>query len=1528
VPEFDVFLSYGHGDVEWVGILADNLTRLGLEVYLDAYELVSGELLAIHLQEALARSRTVVLVVSRNISGHRWVEEEFAAALAGVVAGTQRLIPVLLGEIALPPFVASRTWVDFRAVATPTEYETALSQLVAAVREQPSRPRPAVGEPLVMPAGLATAEAPATARLTIGRDRVSFSTTGGEVSHAPDPIGNALVDALYELDAARRRPVLTLPDGELSDPPLRGIDPTAGTMDRVSPALVRVGRLLGETFLSGSAGTALLAECGRMRARNSSLRLGIHVTDQDLAQLPWETLVIPNTPTPLSLTDRVEIYRHVEPNLANGVTVALQVPGPLKILAVIASPIDSKGELLDYEDELRRILDAVEASRGDRAQVRLLRWGTLAAIQQALDAERFHVLHLSCHAAPGRLQLETPDGRLDEVDLDEFVSEALPSDRGVPLIVLSGCSTALTPASDPAVDGEEEEGQGQLLGNLAEGLVRRGVPAVLAMTAPVTDGYATALTADLYRQLAGAQRPNPLSALSRARRALEQQRTSAVQNHRAPGWAEWATPVLVASRPGTAWFDTADPQVRLVDKTTPDLGTDMVVRAVGDFVGRRSEEHTLAAALRDDRHAGVLIHGIGGVGKSSLTAQLLLNSETDHLIVPVNGATAVSVDAILETLRGSLVAECLTSELPEHHPLWRVADYLANAARSWQQRLGVIRQIVLPRVRVLLLIDNAETLLVGGASLTGANSSSEADISPDVSSKPVDGFTFTDPALAAFLAEVVKASATTHGRIKLLITSRYPIALPEQRHRRLRTHHLGPLSAAETRKLIWRLPGLDALSTNDKLRAIADVGGHPRALEYLDALLNHGHARFADIDDKLRATLNSRGIHNPDAWLAHAAQPGLDAALAETITLAVDDTLLDTLLDRLSQPARQLLYALAPYRRPANPIAVAWAHHGPERPLELDAELIDRLTETRRILERDQETSAEAGEDVVDEESLTDQDRQRLIASYRTDLHRIRTPPVDSADNQVASALEELTLLGLIAPLQTEVALDETSGDPGPSTTCWFVHRWTSSALLARMTAQQLQAGHLRAAAYYRWHADVWPQDSLADIYDLLEVRHHYQQAGETASALACQDAICSRLDAWGAWEWSRRLYEEALGWVIPGSREEAVSHHQLGLLAQRRGDYPTAQTRYHDALAIREALGDRAGVAASYHQLGNLAYLRGDYPTAEDRYRNSLAIFEEVGDRAGIVASYGQLGMLAHARGDYATAETHYRNSLAVSEELGDQASVGTTYHQLGVLAHDRGDQAAAETHYRNSLAISEELGNRAGIALSYGQLGVLAHDRGDQAAAETHYRNSLAISEELGDQAGIAASCHQLGVLAQQRGDSAAAESYYRSSLAISEELGDLTGMAKVYHQLGVLAQQRGDSAAAESYYRSSLAISEELGDQAGIAASYHQFGLLAHDRGDSAEAMRYQLQSLTMHLALGAPDIVTNLYILQGQREFLGEDAFRHNLDQLMEPEQSGVLLQMLDQVAEESAAESSDEEDTTRPPDEARGARWNE
>jgi hypothetical protein len=138
----DVFISYAHADADWVGALAENLHRLGLEVFLDRWEIQAGDKVMTQLEQGIRDTRNGILVVSPASLASPWVQEEYAAMLNRVVVGKQRrLIPVLYADVdELPPFLSTRKWLDLRNVDGPT-YEKRVRELAAALQDRrPSRP--------------------------------------------------------------------------------------------------------------------------------------------------------------------------------------------------------------------------------------------------------------------------------------------------------------------------------------------------------------------------------------------------------------------------------------------------------------------------------------------------------------------------------------------------------------------------------------------------------------------------------------------------------------------------------------------------------------------------------------------------------------------------------------------------------------------------------------------------------------------------------------------------------------------------------------------------------------------------------------------------------------------------------------------------------------------------------------------------------------------------------------------------------------------------------------------------------------------------------------------------------------------------------------------------------------------------------------------------------------------------------------------------------------------------------------------
>ncbi|MBL8254269.1 MAG: tetratricopeptide repeat protein, partial [Candidatus Competibacter sp.] len=198
------------------------------------------------------------------------------------------------------------------------------------------------------------------------------------------------------------------------------------------------------------------------------------------------------------------------------------------------------------------------------------------------------------------------------------------------------------------------------------------------------------------------------------------------------------------------------------------------------------------------------------------------------------------------------------------------------------------------------------------------------------------------------------------------------------------------------------------------------------------------------------------------------------------------------------------------------------------------------------------------------------------------------------------------------------------------------------------------------------------------------------------------------RRDFAAAEQWYRKslAIEEKYG----NEHGAAITYHALGNLAEDRREFAAAERWYQKALAITEKHGNEHGAAITYHQLGRIAQERQEFTTAEQWYRKALAIWEKQGDEHRAADTYGQLGILAQERREFVMAEHWYRKVLAIVEKQGDEYRAAITYHKLGMIAQERWEFAASAQWYRKSLTIKEKQGDEHGAASTYGELGILA--------------------------------------------------------------------------------------------------------------------------------------------------------------------------------------------------------------------------
>ncbi|NEZ54595.1 CHAT domain-containing protein [Adonisia turfae] len=332
-----------------------------------------------------------------------------------------------------------------------------------------------------------------------------------------------------------------------------GDDDSSGSQP---PTLVSLGQALYNSVFDKALRDSWLTAQGIAQHRRSPLRLRLGLKGEKLQKLPWEVLHAGDRPLGTG-TDVTFSRYHLGRRQGYDRPVAT-VPDfdqPLRVLMVIAAPNDQdRLELAREANHLKNELHPLSMRSGDDynllpkqqldVQLTVLEQPDRSELTQALEHGRYQVLHYAGHSnlgnAGGDLYLVSRQTGLTERISGEDLAGLL-SNNGVKLAVLNSCR------------GAYSQGQGSELGwheqNLANALVNRGIPGVIAMAERIPDDVAITFTRLLYRNL---KQGNPIDlCLNRTRQGLISAHDS--------NYSYWALPILymqpgfdgyLASKPG------------------------------------------------------------------------------------------------------------------------------------------------------------------------------------------------------------------------------------------------------------------------------------------------------------------------------------------------------------------------------------------------------------------------------------------------------------------------------------------------------------------------------------------------------------------------------------------------------------------------------------------------------------------------------------------------------------------------------------------------------------------------------------------------------------------------------------------------------------------------------------------------------------------------------------------------------------------------------------------------------------------
>ncbi|MES1245196.1 MAG: CHAT domain-containing protein [Acidobacteriota bacterium] len=1068
----------------------------------------------------------------------------------------------------------------------------------------------------------------------------------GEAVLGPEPVKLGLSAAARSVLAAFRR----------------GAETRAALKDE---AIQLLGHELGAVALPGGLGEAMSEVLDLAASAGRLVTLEVRTADSSALALPWELISVPRHPVPVR-GGLVEVVRRIPgPGETGGPMhdpAATVHADHLSVLGFTAAPLEDEvvaallglggfgGSDLFWEREQERLLAALEGLLRDRrGRLILPDTGEKEELRHYLgQADRPRVVHISCHggvrrgangAAEPILLLEDADGRRAPAGAPELVawSRAAPGEAPeVALLVLAACSTAGAVGDGGPAQGHRAEvaeaRQVEEAAGLAETLVRSGFLRVLGMQSTVSDSGATAFAAKFYARLADG---TDLSQSLRAGRA------ELLAGH------EWAVPTLTTrcdAGPLVAPKGSAAPVEHPFEAARGAFEVEGISYLEKGYVGRREAERRLRLAFKDERL--IAIHGLGGIGKSTLAARFLERRQTEGWrVLILYAGRELAPATVFEEVAAKLGLARPAGVSPEQ------AEELLRQAIKQELRAG----------RPVLFLDNFEDNQDGDGHLKNP-----------------------------FLGEALLALALLGGeRFRLLFTSRLPVDLGDSPIE-VRNLDLGELSPSGCRKLrILDPEGLGQLKPTSWEQVLFHLGGHPKALELLGGYLRGRPDRVSElladlgpaleaVEAKLRAEIQEKGrkllVANVLAAVPEERRPSFDRLCLLEAPLLTEE--LEALLaaEGIVNPAEDLGW-LRDHGFLARTVAPSALSGG---------DAVHRLLASRQqdaLAKREGEERVRAWHLRVAEHLV--QPGRPLSNFGLAAWHR------DAAGDRTGA-------LGLY----NQWALSLRDGH------AYFACLQIAEEGLQKYPAGGDEAEQVGAAKLWvRKHDALEPLGQIEGAESALETAFGFVAGGTSPEAMFLQALIQRRqgglLQQAGRLQEALEKFKAARKGYEQGNhpRERAIALGDVARLRAQSGDVSGALKLHEEELKTYEQLGDVRSRAVTLGDVARLRAQSGDVSGALKLHEESLQINRELGDVEGIANAQYALAGLELEQGNLSQVLERLAESWDIISRLGHAQAIsvcGSFYGQLLAAT----EPLRAKEILRTSRDASQLLGRAAEVA------------------------------------------------------------------------------------------------------------------------------------------------------------------------------------------------------------------------------------
>ena len=1098
---------------------------------------------------------------------------------------------------------------------------------------------------------------------------------------------------------------------------------------RVEQKLEGWGNALRKRVLTNEAGLRLWQQF--VDAPGDKL-LTIDATDPRVLRLPWELLADDSGHL---FAQSISVRRRLQQATA-APTRPLTLP--LRLLVVVARPDD--GGFIDPRAVSRPLLAALETLAG-QVVVEFLHPPTLAALTSRLRDRRqppVHLVHFDGHGVYDRQQglgyllFEDDNHQGDLVDADQIGT--LLQQQRIPLMVLNACQS-----------GKQEEANPYA--SVAARLIRAGVGSVLAMNYSVLVVAAQKFVAAFYGGLAtGATVGQAVDNGRFALLANTNRHTVTRRDEEGNPYEEqvklrdWFLPALYQRAADPVLFDqTAAPPPPPQPATPAALPGALPAPPNHGFHGRSREMLVLERAFH--RYPLVVLHGFGGLGKTTLAA------EAGHWFSQTGRFPGGAVFILFEH-GGSLAQLCSwVGQRVSGDPNFAVreGDPVANVAALLRDKPA------------LIILDNFESVL-----------GQKPEMPPEEVREVLDAvWQWTGGSVSG---KRLSVNGGAYRGSCVLVTTR-DTRFNDRRFapgQGCRHVGLGGLARHDALALAGAVLDTRGIPRERAPRAALEtllerLGGHPLSLNLvLPQLANYTLAELTDQFEALLPGFVDGNAQERNESLLVSLEFSL-RRLGEATRQALPDLavfegsvfeeylLLVTEMEAgLWQTARAELEQAALLTAETLPgITTPFLRFHPT----LLPYLADQLAPERRaaLESRFWQVYYSLSRYLYESDTQNPHEARAIAWREMPNLRRgfglaVAAGAVEEAVNFAEYIGRFLTVFGRrreLAVLQAEVAKLDLGGEDG------------------RLTQAQFRREDQRGDAL------------LAQ--------------GQAAAAQQLWQRLLTRLN--------HAAYDAAY--------DIALTQFSLGRAHADQGQPTAALAALRAALAGFQQLAEAGNkdaqemVGRVYTDIGGNHLSLGQFDEAEQAYENGLKVSREANDYRSVGVKLGQLGTVAMQRGDLATAVTRHREALQTFQRLNEPQMEAVAWHQLGRVFQQARQWEAAEQHYRESLKIEEAQQNWLGVAQTCNQLARVAEGAERPLDAERWYLQAQALKDQFAPQ--NANTINNLANLYLQLGRLAEAETQARRAVAIDETLDLSAEPWKSYNTLAniLLAQGKGAEA-----------------------------------------------------------------------------------------------------------------------------------